>query len=62
MNYFVKACVEKKNCNKDDGCKPAAQRLGMKFKDCDFNCCETDLCNGSTDGQQLLVLGMRSSS
>ena len=47
VNYFVKECVEKKTCNKNDGCKPGAQRLGMKFKDCDFNCCETDLCNGA---------------
>ena len=46
VNVFAKSCVEKKNCNKDV-CKSVAEELSMKFKDCDFNCCDTDLCNGA---------------
>ncbi|CAH3167862.1 unnamed protein product, partial [Porites evermanni] len=46
MNYFAKSCVEKDSCNLG-GCKAAAQLLGMKFKDCVVNCCDTDLCNGA---------------
>ena len=46
MNFFGKSCVEKENCNKD-GCKSAAEGLKMKFKDCDVNCCDTNLCNGA---------------
>ena len=46
MNFFAKSCAEKKNCNKD-GCKSAAEGLKMKFKDCDVNCCDTNLCNGA---------------
>ena len=46
VNAVVKSCAEKKNCNKD-GCKSAAQALGVKVKVCDVNCCDTDLCNGA---------------
>ena len=46
VSAFVKSCAEKKSCN-EDGCKSAAQALGMKVKVCDVNCCDTDLCNGA---------------
>ena len=46
INVFVKSCDEKKNCYKDN-CKSAAQKQNIKFKDCDVNCCDTDLCNGA---------------
>ena len=46
VNFFGKTCLEKKSCNKD-GCKYVAEVLDMKFKDCDVNCCDTDLCNGA---------------
>ena len=46
VSVFVKSCAKKKNCNKD-GCKSVAQELSMKLKDCDVNCCDTDLCNGA---------------
>ena len=46
VSVFVKSCAKKKNCNKDF-CKSVAQELSMKFKDCDVNCCDTDLCNGA---------------
>ena len=46
MIFFAKSCDEKQSCNKDN-CKSAAQNLNMTFKDCDVNCCDTDLCNGA---------------
>ena len=46
INLFVKSCDEKSNCYKDH-CKSVAQNRNMKFKDCDVNCCDTDLCNGA---------------
>ncbi|CAH3171459.1 unnamed protein product [Porites lobata] len=46
INFFVKSCDVKSNCYKDN-CKSVAQNRNMKFKDCDVNCCDTDLCNGA---------------
>ena len=46
VNFFVKSCTGKNNCYKDN-CKSVAQNRNMKFKDCDLNCCDTDLCNGA---------------
>ena len=48
VNAFLKSCADKKNCNKDV-CKSVAEELSMKVKDCDVNCCDTDLCNGAKE-------------
>ena len=64
MNYFVKACVEKKELQQGRRLQACRTASGYEVQRLRFQLLRHRPVqwSQSTDGQQLLVLGMRSSS